>query len=503
MDEQRPNARPHRGLQIAIEAATAVVFALAMLQFGNRIRVDPTNRVGQVSAMAQLQLALAVLAIALVTALVLGERFGAPRDLLARIGGAAVAGLATGLVAGGIAAALRDTPYGLWADEGDYAWILQWVGKIIHDQPVPNYYPPMFLHGLAEWSRLTGEPAVYAIKNFQLIGTALFGPAAYLAWRLVLRPWWALGIGVVAAFPLLEPVKPYTQVTLVLLVPVLIAFLRRARRSDAVGPGRSVWLGAWFGVGFGLLFLLYSGWFVWCAPGVLAAFAIVVPWRRAAGRAVILAGSALATFLAVAWVHLSGILAGSGGTSDTFFYFDTNTDPAYFAMWRNDVPGDINPNLWPPPAEWAGVGLFTIVLAAGLGLALWLGWRRTPVIAVSAWVLRMYLAGESYATQTVRLYPRTTAVLLYCTLLLTGFAIRYAVRAIAARDRPTVWAVARIPTGLTLIPLVLLFAAGGSNWVDRLMPGKPGSYGGYATLAHNTTELNGTCPRYATTCKPR
>jgi hypothetical protein len=485
-----------------------VVFAIAMLRFGSQIRVDPTNRVGQVSAMAQLQLALAVLAIGLITALVLAERFGAPRDVLARIGCAAVAGLASGLVAGGIAAALRDTPYGLWADEGDYAWILQWVAKIINGQPVPNYYPPLFLHALAEWSRLTGEPAVYAIKDFQLIGTALFGPAVYLAWRLVLRPGWALGIGLVAAFPLLEPVKPYTQVTLVLLVPVLIAFLRRARCSDRSGPGRAVWIGAWFGAGFGVLFLLYSGWFVWCAPGVLAAFAIVVPWRRAAGRALILAGSALAAFLAVAWVHLSGILAGSGGTSDTFFYFDTNTDPAYFAMWRNDVPGDINPSLWPPPAEWAGVGLFTIALAVGLAVALGLGWRRTPVItvglvAVSAWVLRMYLAGESYATQTVRLYPRTTAVLLYCMLLLAGFAVQYAVTALRARSRPTGWSVARIPAGLVLIPLLLLFAAGGSNWVDRLMPGKPGSFGGYATLAHNTNELNGTCPHYATTCKPR
>jgi galactan 5-O-arabinofuranosyltransferase len=174
-------------------------------------------------------------------------------------------------------------------------------------------------------------------------------------------------------------------------------------------------------------------------------------------------------------------------------------------------------SLWPPPAEWAGVGLFTIALAVGLGGALWLGWRRTPVVVVgllaaSAWFLRMYLAGQSYASGLVRLYPRTTMVLLYSTLILAGFAVKYAVEAVLARARRSAtgpgtdvvgrFAPAGIPVGLALIPLVFLFASAGSNWVDRYLPAAPDSFGSYATEAQNTPQLDGHCPRYATQCTP-
>jgi galactan 5-O-arabinofuranosyltransferase len=128
-----------------------------------------------------------------------------------------VAGLATGLVGGGIAVALRGTPYGLWAGDGDYAWILFWVNRMSAHQPVPDYYPPLYLDLLRVWSYWSGQPPVYVVKPVQLVGTALFGGRVPVQ-RLVLRPpgrwasaWWRRSVR--------QPVKPYSQVTLVVLVP--------------------------------------------------------------------------------------------------------------------------------------------------------------------------------------------------------------------------------------------------------------------------------------------
>ena len=127
------------------------------------------------------------------------------------------------------------------------------------------------------------------------------------------------------------------------------------------------------------------------------------------------------------WVHLTGLLSPNGGTSDNYMYFDTRTDPAYIAMWRNDSGANVGPT-WPPLGELGNVGLFSVLLVAGLALALALGWRRTTVIAccgvmAGAWLLRFYLAGQMYATGKVQLYPRTTVLILYCLLVLIGYTI--------------------------------------------------------------------------------
>jgi galactan 5-O-arabinofuranosyltransferase len=514
-----PSARAWRRAALtAAEALVAIGLAIGFTVWSITIDVDPVSRRGQVSGLAQLQFRLAICALVLVVALVVAQRLlrGRHKGVLIALGCAAVAGLSTGLVGGGVAVALRGTPYGLWAGDGDYAWILLWINRMAAHQPVPTYYPPLFLDILRDWSAWTGKPPVYAVKELQLVGTALFGPAAYLCWRLVLRPVWALGLGLVAAFPFIEPVKPYTQVTLVLLIPLLIALLRRIALADQSPPVRAVLAGIAYGAGLGLLFLLYSGWFVWGAPGIVVAFALLTPWRRAAGRALLIAASAVVAFAAVSWNHLLGLLSPGGALSDTYFYFDTDTDPTYFAMWLNDRPGDVIESLWPPPGEWSGVGLFTIVLAMGMGGALWLGWRRVPVVtvglfAVSAWFLRMYLAGQAYATGAVRLYPRTTMVLLYCALILTGFAVKYGIEALAARTRRTSAAgpgggaatrFSPVPVGLALIPLLFLFASAGSSWVNRYLPGKADSFGGFASEAQNTPQLDGHCPRYANQCTP-
>jgi hypothetical protein len=542
-----------RARRFVAEAATSIGCAMLFLLWSRTIDVDPLDRRGQVGGLATLQFRFAVVAAVLVVALLLAHRYARPagRDRAVALGCAAIAGLTTGLVAGGIDVALRGTQWGLWAGGGDYDWIRSWIERMSRGEAVPAHYPPAIFYLIWGWSRLGGEPLAYAIKEIQLVGTALFGPAAYLAWRTTLRPVWALGIGVVAMLPFIEPVKPYPQLTLVMLVPVLVWFLRTVRRGAGRPTGRAIGLGAAFGAGVGLLFLLYSGWFVWCAPGALLAFCLLAPWRTGRRPTVAIAATALVTFLAVTWVHLRGLLASTGGTSDAYFYFDTSTEPAYLAMWRNDRPADVG-GVWPPLGELGGVGLFTILLAVGLGVAIWLGWRRTAVVTVglsaaSAWFLRMWLAGEQWATQTVRLYPRTTMVLLYCLLVLTGLAVLYAVT--AARDRlarqpgervlpydravprggvvphdravPRDEVIARdgavprdgsvpdagagpavprrraAPTALLLIPLLLVLASAGSATADHYMPVSRRDHTGYfAWIAQTKRLIGGGCSKY-------
>jgi galactan 5-O-arabinofuranosyltransferase len=299
-----------------------------------------------------------------------------------------------------------------------------------------------------------------------------------------------------------------------MLIPVLVKFLHTVRHAGRLSLLRAGLLGLVFGAGIGVLFLLYSGWFVWGALGIFVAFLVVTPWRTALLRVAVLGTATLVTFVAVAWVHLSGLLNNSGGTSDKYFYFDTDTEPAYIAMWRNDRGVGAGP-IWPPFGELGGVGLFTILLAIGAGVAIYFGWRRTVVltlgcVAVSAWLMRMYLASESYATLSVRLYPRTLMIILYCLLLLTGFSVFYAVTWLRNRPQPLSleqlslepvsraarWR-AKPPLGLMLIPLLFFFASAGSATSDRYMPQSPqGSMGYFTWIAQYHRLLDGNCTQY-------
>jgi hypothetical protein len=504
-----------RVLWIPLEIATAIFAALIFPFWAKNIDVDPMNRIGQVSGLSALQFRFAIIAVAIVTVLVVAHKLLNPywRDVFVRIGCAAVAGLATGMVAGGIQVALRDTPQPLWAGGGDYVWIFQWTEMLMRGEEIPDHYGPLPFTIIQYWSERYDQIPLYALKDLQIFGTALFGPGAYLAWRMSLRPMWALGIGVVAMLPFIEPVKPYPQLTLVVMIPVLVALLRQARRSDRLHPLLALLYGAGIGAILALLFQLYTGWAVWCAPGVVLAFLIVTPWRRGWVKALLLAGSALLIFLRITWGTIMGIFSPTGATSDNYFYFDTNTEPAYFAMWRNDRPG-AESQLWPPTGELGGVGVFTLLLAIGIGAALWFGWRRSAVIslgcfAAGAWVLRMWLASEQWATMTVRLYPRTTAVLLYCTLLLTGFAVLYGVKAVrrmmAHRLEPNA-ARGGAPAGVMLIPIMLVLASAASATANRYMPDteRRDTVGYMSWIAHMKRLPDGSCPRWGIVygCRP-
>ena len=201
-----------------------------------------------------------------------------------------MAGLTTGLIAGGILLALRGTDWPLFADAGDSGQLLRWADALLAGRPIPADYPPAMIHLIAWGSELTGDSTPRALRALQVGGTALFGPVGYLAWRLLLAPAWALAVTLVAALPLLEPYKPYTTVVLVVLVPVLIALLGELRGVADARWRRVVLVGLGAGVALGLLFVSYSGWFVWSGPGVLAAALALFPWRSAPARGLALLG---------------------------------------------------------------------------------------------------------------------------------------------------------------------------------------------------------------------
>jgi galactan 5-O-arabinofuranosyltransferase len=487
------------------EIVACVGAALGSVALSHSVEVDPLDRVGQVSGLAALDLRFVLLGLAVLVACVATARHPRVFAVVGRLACAAVAGLATGLVAGGIVLALHGTTWALFANWGDSGQLIRWADDILAGRPVPPDYPPVALHLIARWAELTGDSTAGALRTSQVLGTALFGPVAYLSWRLVLAPVWALAVALVAAMPLLEPYKPYTTVVLVALVPLLVAFLRLLRRAGTLTWTRLAIAGAATGVALGVLFSLYSGWFLWSAPGALVAVLVRFPWR-APLRGLSLLGVTAAGLVMVAWPHLFGVIAAAGTVQDRYFYFDTAVEPAYIAMWRNDLPGNVGP--WPPPGELAGVGVFTVLLVVGLGVAVAVAGRRTAVLTTGAllagaWILRLTIAAQMYETQTVQLYPRTTAEILFCLLLMAVLAARYGGRRL--RDAWQARAVSgnghvpqnAMPLVGALCAALLLALSMGSATADRYLPRNDGSVGLLAYVAQHVRQPDGRCPGYS------
>lgn len=452
------------------------------------IRIKALDRVGQVSGLASLGFRFTVGALVLVLALIAATRWrgGAHFDRASALVCASAAGLLSGMVAGGILIALRGTPYGLAADTGDTLVLSLWAHDLQLGKAIPAIYPPGHIYGIAWLADLFHIPTLYAMKHFQLLALLIVTPIAYSAWRLLLRPVWALAIGVTIALPFIEAYRLYPFIVMLAFLPMIIRFLDILRNAAAHDPLWVAKRGALFGLGFGLLFLMYSGWYEWCAPGVLVALLVVFPWKTAPKLGVLFCALAGIVFIVVTWNYLNAILHGPA-IKDNFMYFDSQQDPAYIAMWRGNAPWPYE-NMWPPLGELGGVGLFTVLLAVGFGAAVALGRKTTAVIAVSsimvgAWLMRFWFAHSMFDTGLVQLYPRTTAQLLYCLLALAALAIYYAVERRNLVGQPA--AVIGVACGL-----LFLYGQAGSSITDKYMAREaPDSYGHLAWIALNTPGL--------------
>lgn len=501
--------RRNRVLLVAAEVVLSLGAAAGLTAWCASIDVNPLVRIGQVSGLAGMQLRFAALGIAMIAVLIGVARVVGPSavPVVTRLGSATLAGLTSGLLGGGVIVALRGTDLPL--SGGDFITISNWAKSIVHGHStLQSFYPPLPVYTLAWFSEATGVNVEFAFKDLQIVGAALFGPVAYLSWRLLLRPLPALAIGVVAALPMVELYKPYENLVLIALIPLLAKLLQYVRSAPDRSYRQLVPVGVLFGLALGLCFLSYSGWFVWSAPGFVAGLLIVFPWRRGPLRALTVVVAAVGSILALCWPQISALLTASNSVKDTYFYFATSIDPTYIAMWQGPPPGDTT---WPPVGELAGVGLFSVVLFAGLAAALFLGLRRSIVVTAvccvaGAWLLRFYYASQMYQQHAVQLYPRTTIEILYCLLILTLFAALLGWERLRERV-PGLWqSVGKVVRGGVLpagvigafCALLLLLGSAGSETVNGYLP----HVGDEAWVGQTTRMPDGHCSAYlAPNCK--
>ncbi|MEV6683600.1 hypothetical protein AB0N09_43215 [Streptomyces erythrochromogenes] len=520
-DLRRAGTRSVRRTAVALaEVAVSVIAAAALVALGRLLRLNPVQRTDQVSGLAAIQLRLLLLLAATVLLYLVLSR--AWPGAAVRISAAAVAGLATGVTAAGSVVALRGTDWPLYANLGDAGNLQRWAYAVIDGGAFPKEYPPGFPHLLADTARILFDGDVpKAMKWLMIAFVAFTGPIAYLAWRLLLPPLWALGIGVTSTLPLVDPYKAYPAVSLIVLIPVLAKLVEVVQRSSELGRKRALAMGGGLGGLLAAAFLLYAGWFVWSSVGVVVLFAVVLVrlgrsgGRRALAEGLLVLGTAAGVFLVLAGSYLANLLAAGGTTKDTYFYFDTSTDPSYFAMWGGSFPGPQRTVGWPPLGELGGVGLFSIVLVTGLGAALALGSRRPAVLTLaactaSAFLLRYWYASHMARDQAVQLYPRTSAQILYCLIALTGTAVFLACRRLHGRGRTDGDALpaadlrqdghrTRAVVVGALCAMGLLFGMAGSATANAYMPQEPGAgtNGQLSWTSHNVRMPDGTCPKYA------
>jgi galactan 5-O-arabinofuranosyltransferase len=512
---RRAGSRPARALRAApallLEAVVAFGASLVLPFLARSFKLDPLNRIAQVSGLAAIQFRFALFGLLLVALVMLAMRLRGGRhfDLVTRIASAGVAGLASGFVAAGAVVALLGTPWPMFGLNGDSGRIVEWSQAVAHGLPSPSpVYPPLPLYTLgyyAQWFH-DGNTA-YAFKDLQILGTAAFGPLVYLAWRMLLSPIRALAFGALPAFALIDAYKPYSQTVLVVLIPVLAAMVVALRNSGGDGWRPLLLKGAGFGALLGVLFLTYSGWFLWSAVGVVFAALLFFPWRTGPVKGVSFLSASVAAFLLVAGSYLWVMLTVGQDTKDYNFRFDNFTDPAYYLMWRTDMPGAVTQAQWPPAGEFGGVGLFAILTFVCLGVAVWLGIRKPLVVTVvamflSAWVMRMYIASHMYSTQTVQLYTRTDNQLLYCGLIICALVAHLVSRRLAEARSDGRIAAPGFPGRQaavvgTLCALLMLLGTVASSMSDRYMPAKDGTYRIMPWVSHTVRKLDGTCPKFA------
>ncbi|KJY42302.1 hypothetical protein VR46_23665, partial [Streptomyces sp. NRRL S-444] len=344
------------------EAVVSLTAALGYMLMSRHISVNPIVRLGQVSGLATLQLYAAVIGLPLLALLLYTAHRGAARrhQLVKRLVCAALAGLASGVIAGGVVVALRGTPHPLGGQEGDPGVLIDMANS--------------FLHGRGE----TG----FALHDLQIFFTAVAGPMAYLAWRILLKPFWALLIAVPAAVLFLDPIRPYSHIVMIVLLPLVGYWLREMGRAGRLTTRHLLLRGTTLGLIFGALFLWYSGWYIWAAPGAVVAAVFFFPWRQGAGAAK-KAGLYLAVTLLSAGVVGAPLLYQmvrlGAENPDRYAFLAVYADPTYVLGWVSDRSATLTYQTWPVAGEMAGQSGFALLLLFGVGLGLGLGLRNVMV----------------------------------------------------------------------------------------------------------------------------
>ncbi|MEU7554472.1 hypothetical protein AB0B01_19400 [Streptomyces sp. NPDC044571] len=523
---RRPWTSRRRVLALA-EAVVSITAALGYVLLSRHVSVNPIVRLGQVSGLAKLQLYVALIGLPLLGLLLYTAHRGAARrhQLVKRLVCAALAGLATGVIAGGVVVALRGTPHPLGGQEGDPGVLIDMANSFLHHEGMSGIYPPAFPALMALWAKVRyngrGETG-FALHDLQIFFTAVAGPMAYLAWRILLRPFWALLLAVPAAVVFLDPIRPYSHIVMIVLLPLLGYWLREMRRAGRRTTRHLLVRGTGLGLIFGALFLWYSGWYIWAAPGAVLAALFFFPWRQgaaAAKRAGLYIVVTLASTVVVGAPLLYQMVRLGAENPDRYAFLAVYADPTYVLGWVSDRSGTLTYQTWPAAGELAGQSGFALLLLLGVGLGLGLGLRNVMVrtaaaVLAGAWLARFWFAGRMAHDKAIQLYPRTTWIIMYCLMILAVLGV------MAAVNRGSGWiertlrpagagpgdgrapvvprrVVRQLAAGMVCV--VALFATMGASWsVNRYMPSADvDSMGIDAYRAHTIKQRDGSCPRFS------
>ena len=178
------------------------------------------------------------------------------------------------------------------------------------------------------------------MKDLQLDLHRAGGPMAYLAWRLCCDRS-GPAIAVPSAIVFMDPIRPYSHATMIVMLPTAGGLPARAPPgARAVHPHHCP-AGAGFGAAFGLLFLWYSGWFVWTAPGVLLlrSSSCRGAARRQPRRALLFLGATLLSAAVAGGTAAHPDGPARCGHQGPLRLHDDYIDPAYVIGWISDRKG--------------------------------------------------------------------------------------------------------------------------------------------------------------------
>ena len=493
---------------LVVELAVSGAASLVMAAYATTLTANPLDRLGQVSALASLQLPFAALAI---LALLMGSRSirisRDPRPAYAAAF-AILAGATSGFVAGGLVFALRGTPYPLFGPNGDSGVLIQWATQFANGDGLNLSYPPAIILLLSFASKLLGSPPEYVLKLLQVTLTALSIPINYTLWRTLLRPAPSLAVAAIAGLVLIDPYKPYTGPALVACIVGVVHLIRGTRAAVNWTIRGILRRGFLVGGCVGIVALVYSGWFVWTAPGAIAAALFTLSTTNTSKQDILKKLGFLTTcgiaFVLVAGIHIVAIT--KAGVVDKYVYFDALVDPAYVTMWRSDFPGIVGE--WPPPGEIGGVSVFLLSLAAFTSVA-WVKRGTEPIVHVlvlsasGAWILRHLIASQMSASGTVQLWPRTSMEITYCLLVLAALGAREVFLTWITTLEMEPLKLARRTVTAALLASSFILASGASSISDHYMPANEDSRRFLAWISHSEPLLDGECPSITTPeCSP-
>ncbi|MGZ4593585.1 MAG: arabinofuranosyltransferase [Actinomycetes bacterium] len=229
------------------------------------------------------------------------------------------AGLYAAWVGLTLATALHGTPFGYGLMVGDAGRFAAMAMKYMSTERavdmfvrgLPTEYPPLYPWIVGHVARLVDRPAWQLFGEMQIFTMSASVVLAYLLWRRLVGAPVAFTIVALAPAVFAEASKDYEFVTLLVILPWLLATFAGLPRDR----GGLHWLPA--GLIGGLIVLTYPGWVAYAALGVLVL--IFLTWRAAASRrgyVLHLLGVAATAFVVSSWYVVPFVvtLATDGGS---------------------------------------------------------------------------------------------------------------------------------------------------------------------------------------------